>query len=218
MSSPLSIVRAYRILAACAILHALLITLWLILSWPAFPWNNQWISGPGAPNLWFAFATLWLFWPVILSLHTGRSFARGVIAISVALLVLYPAFGEYDSLAPRIFGLPEDIVSLSPRYMWQYYAAYRVGRKEAGNDLKSGHLVHEQFGLAMPPQFEQILRDRYQVEVKQTASCIVNEKILGHARGYNDVSDAELKRRFDVDVVRVAEEQAFKEWNAQQSK
>ena len=217
MSSPTSAVRVFRFLAVCAILHAFLLSLWVVLSWPLFPWNSEWASGLRAPHLWVGFATLWVFWPIVLTLHAGRSFTRALIALAVSAIILFPSFREYDSLAPRVFGLPEGVYSLSPLVMWDYFSGYRAGRAEAQSDLRSGRLVHEEIGMPRPPDYYQVVHQRHQIELR-TYGDIVTEKIIGHAKGYNEIADPEIKRRFGSDVLGPASDEAFKHWNEAQAK
>jgi hypothetical protein len=216
MSSPARDLRTHRILTACAVLHALLITLWLVLSWPMFPWNGKWESGPKEPNLWVAFATLWLFWPIILLFHPGRSFARVIIPMAASILILFPSFREYDSLAPRTFGLPEDIGFLSPRGIWDYYAGYRAGRADAEKDLRSGHLAHEEIGMPMPEEYYQVLR-RHEIETRRFGD-IVSTKTIAHAKGYNEIAEPAITQKFGSDVISAAYDEAMKHWNEAQAK
>jgi hypothetical protein len=135
----------------------------------------------------------------------------------VLFVILYPAFSEYDSIAPRMLGLPEDICSLSPHVIWDYYAGYRAGHKDAEEELRSGHLVHEEIGMPKPPEYYTIVHQRYQIELR-TYGDIVTEKIVGHAKGHNEITDPELERKFGSDVIRAASDEAFKHWNEAQAK
>ena len=49
------------------------------------------------------------------------------------------------------------------------------------------------------------MREQNQIEVRRVAGCVVDEKILGHAAGYNEISEREIERRvgrFRVDAAR----------------
>ncbi len=62
----------------------------------------------------------------------------------------------------------------------------------------SAALAVERYGG--PGVFSEILiNGQYVIEVRQTAACVVNEKILAHARGYNQVSIPAIEDRFGKD-------------------
>jgi hypothetical protein len=166
---------------------------------------------------WFGFATLWVFWPIVLILHPGRAPVRVAITVLVSTLILYPSFRDYRMAAPQMFGLPEGVEDLSPRAIWDYFAGYRAGRTEAERDLRLGRLVHEEIGMPMPPEYYEIVHRRYQIELHSYGD-LVSEKIIGHAKGYNDITDPEIKRRFGSDVLGAARDEAFKHWNEAQAK
>jgi hypothetical protein len=80
-------------------------------------------------------------------------------------------------------------------------SAYLAGKAAATEDLRNGKLAVETFGL--PPRhdvYAEILKADYQVELRSIAGCLIDDKILGHAKGYNEISEAEIKRRFGADV------------------
>ena len=117
-------------------------------------------------------------------------------------------------LAPDTFGLPAG-VNFSPRSMLDYWTAYHRGHADATRDLQSGQLAVEIDGLVMrgEDEYAQELRERYQIELRRIAGCIVDEKILAHLKGYNEISEAEIKRRFGASALKDAENRAAKHWN-----
>lgn len=110
--------------------------------------------------------------------------------------------------APWVFGFPEG-VTLNPINDWRYFSAYRVGRAEAQKDVAAGILAIEEYGFGAGTAAK-ILRERYNIEVRAVAGCVVNEKILGHAAGYNKVSEAEIDRRVGLNRVAEAREEGAK--------
>ncbi len=71
----------------------------------------------------------------------------------------------------------------------------------------------------MPPEYAHILRDRYRIELRAIAGDTdVTARVLGHAQGYNEVSEPEIKRRFGDGVLEGAADEALKHWNEQGSK
>jgi hypothetical protein len=181
------------------------------------PWNIKEYGYVHAEDLWMALATLWLFWPVVLILHRGSSVPRVVISLTVSAIILWPAWREYSSFAPRQFGVPEGVDSFSPTVIWDYYAGYRDGRKEAENYVRSGQLTREEIGMPEPEEYYRILRDRYQIEPRRMGD-IVTTRMIGHARGYNDVSDPLIERKFGDDVISAVRDETIKHWKETQAK
>jgi hypothetical protein len=82
------------------------------------------------------------------------------------------------------------------------YASYRQGKANALRDIEANILAVETYGFGMNGDGgrSHLLRERYNIETRIVAGCIVNEKIVGHAKGYNEVSRAEIERRFGKDI------------------
>jgi len=76
------------------------------------------------------------------------------------------------------------------------------GRSDARADLSAGKLALESFGLPAPwaGTYARLLRERYGIEKRSVAGCVVDSGIVSHADGFNEVMRAEIKRRFGVDV------------------
>lgn len=218
MKPPRSAVRLHWILGSLAVLHA------VVLSW----WNLLVYDLAKIPlatgSLWVGVATLWLLWPVVLALHSERSFVRFFVPLGVAVpfLLFRVPFGgaapvqEYLVMAPvYVFGLPPGVY-LSPWSIRDYINATRTGRADARKDLHSGQLAIETHSLPMKGEREyaEILRQRYQIELRRIAGDTdVTEKVLGHAKGYNEISEAEIKRRFGDEALKAAEEEATKHYD-----
>jgi hypothetical protein len=151
---------------------------------------------------------LWFLWPIVLALHPGRSALRLTVFVSIAAVLLLPSLRFFGMTAPWVLGFP-DGVTLNPISSWQYFSAYRAGRFQAQKDLAAGILAIEEFGFGAGTATE-ILRERYHIEVRVVAGCVVDEKILGHAAGYNKVSQAEIDRRFGLKRLAEAQEEGAK--------
>lgn len=214
MNTPDSKVRVYRILTACAVLHALMISAWIFLTWPGMPWNNKGYGYIIAENFWVAFATLWIFWPIVLLLYRGRSVRTAIIALLASAVILYPSFREYDAAAPRMFGVPEGVDTFRPSVIWDYFSGYREGRAQAEEDLRSGRVVHEEIGMPKPPDYYSTLR-RYGIELRGYGD-VVTTRMIAHERGYNEVAEPAIKQKFGSDVIRAAADEAWKHWKEAQ--
>ena len=97
---------------------------------------------------------------------------------------------------------PRDMVE-SPDHQRYSRSAYEAGRRDAERDIREGRLIIEVFGGPPPGWWDQcakLLDQRYGIHLREIAGCVVDARILGHERGYNEVSRAEITRRFHRDV------------------
>lgn len=160
-------------------------------------------------HLWVAIATLWLFWPIILALHPGRSTLRLVLPLVAAGILLVPCAREYNFIAPIHFGLPE-FFTFWPPDMWQYCSGYVSGRADAKKDASAGRLILEAFGFGTEtpraPNFSDDALKQCGIEINHVAGCVVGPRIVGHANGYNSVMIEQIKRRCGA-VVKAAQDE-----------
>lgn len=98
--------------------------------------------------------------------------------------------------------VPNDIVESAQGQKYSE-SAYKAGRSEAMNDIKANRLIIEVSGLPAPwsGAYAKFLADKYHIQLKTVAGCIVDSKIVGHERGYNEISVAEIERRFGHGVL-----------------
>ena len=192
-------IRWYRILSFLAALHSAVV---LIMFTRLHSGSPFWLE-----QLWVGLATLLFLWPIVLAFHSGRSALRLIAALVVASALFLPCADSYSLAAAMRFGLP-PFVRLTPRSIFQYVTVYRAGRADAQKDIKSGHLVIEENGLGAG-YYADILKQRCQAEMR-IGGCTSNERIEGHAKGYNDVSEAEIERRFGKGVLTAIREEAMK--------
>lgn len=91
------------------------------------------------------------------------------------------------------------------------------GRLTAHYDVWRGHYVVLAYGLPVPwrSQFAQLLRERYGVEVRTVALCIVSETLRSYADSYDDVSAADANHRFGRDIFKECAEAARSQWELQ---
>lgn len=157
--------RCYSVLCGLAIPHSFLLTATLVAGATRNAWGYR---------VWLGVATVWFLWPFVLWRHPGRSILR----VAVALVVAAPVW----ILAYVGAGI--------------YCSAYVRGWFEAQRDIKADTLAVEGYGMWGPSWDTRVLlRERYHVEIGQTAGCVVNESILGHAKGYNHVSIPVIEQR-----------------------
>jgi hypothetical protein len=96
---------------------------------------------------------------------------------------------------------------------WLESASAR-GRWVARFDLARGHYVVLGYGL--PPrgvaEYKQILRERYSVEYRQVALCIVSRSLVSYADAYDQVSAAAIENKFGHDVFKKSWDEADRKW------
>ena len=176
----------HRLAGLLAVLHSVAIFVSIIFR----PWPDP---GRWFDPLWFGFATLWFFWPVVLVLHRGRSLLRAAVPLVLAAAVMSRWFSMYSFIGAPALGLPMGC-DLHPVSMVRYVSAYVRGRADAKRDVKAGEIAIEVYGFGAGA-YVKALEDRYAVKVRVVAGCVVDESLMGHARGYNLVASAELARR-----------------------
>jgi hypothetical protein len=86
--------------------------------------------------------------------------------------------------------------------------------------LRENRLIVESFGLPTPwdGDYAKLLREKCQIQVRVVAGCVVDEKIVGHAKGYNEVSKAEINRRFGSNVLEETRSEVQKHWQENHAK
>lgn len=94
------------------------------------------------------------------------------------------------------------------------HAASMRGRLTARYDDWRGHYVVLAYGLPSPwrPQYAQLLRERYDVEVQTVALCIVSKTLRSYADSYDEVSAAAANHKFGHDVFKECDEVARWQW------
>jgi hypothetical protein len=76
------------------------------------------------------------------------------------------------------------------------------GRMAARFDIRHGHYVLLTYGLPPVgrPEFARLLKQRYGIEVRAVAFCIVSENLRSYADSYDEVSIAAANQKFGHDV------------------
>ncbi len=95
-------------------------------------------------------------------------------------------------------------------YKAEEAAAAIEGHAAALKELAAGRLALETYGLPSRSRgaYIDILKEKYGIQLRMTAGCIVNSTITGHARGFNETMMAEITKRFGPDALAQAEKEA----------
>ena len=98
--------------------------------------------------------------------------------------------------------------------IWEASARVR-GQLVARFDLARGHYRILTLGLATRwrPEYTRLLRQRYGIEERMAAGCIVSESLLAYAEGYNRLSMDAANRKFGHDIFKETMADAIKSMN-----
>src|SRR5262249_44501048 len=92
---------------------------------------------------------------------------------------------------------------------WELSASIR-GQVVARIDIARGKYRVLGFGLppSWQPEYARLLRERYGIEYRPVAGCIVSESLVSYVHGYTLVSMAAANRKFGHDVFEESAEDA----------
>jgi hypothetical protein len=98
-------------------------------------------------------------------------------------------------------------------------AAPKRGRMAARYDLGRGHYKILAYGLApgWRSEYDHLLKERYGIEVRTVALCLVSETLRSYVDSYDEVSAVAVNRKFGHDVFNECAEAARKNWEAKRA-
>ena len=88
-------------------------------------------------------------------------------------------------------------------------APYLNGRAVAQMNIQNGRLIVRTYGLPEPwfALYSSNLITRYHIELRPVAGDLVTDTLLENVKGYNEISEAEIDRRYGTGILdRVAKE------------
>jgi hypothetical protein len=90
------------------------------------------------------------------------------------------------------------------------------GRLAAHIDVARGQYQVLGYGLELPSRSEyaHCLQERYHIEFKTVAGCIVSDSLVSYAKGYHAVVTDAANRKFGHDVFKECAEEADQKWKA----
>jgi len=100
--------------------------------------------------------------------------------------------------------------SVSSPFIFFSLADYNEGKVEAQTDISAGNLVIKISGRGDDSFYSawiRVLKEKYGVTV-QNRGCSVNSKELSYNKGYNEISESEIKKRFGEDALNKAKREA----------
>ena len=99
--------------------------------------------------------------------------------------------------------------------LWPVTAGVR-GELAASFEVAQGRYRVLAFGLPAPghDEYERILRERYGIEMRRVAGCVVSRWQVAYWEGYNSVSVDAANRKFGHDVFQESDAEAGRMWRA----
>jgi hypothetical protein len=96
---------------------------------------------------------------------------------------------------------------------WWLSASVR-GYVVARFDVARGHYEVQSFGLPArwSPDYARLLRERYGIEHRTVAGCVVSESLVSYVSAYNSVTKAAAEHKFGRDVFAECAADARKAW------
>jgi hypothetical protein len=96
---------------------------------------------------------------------------------------------------------------------WRPFPKTR-GELAARFDIAIGHQKILSYGMVNPwfPEYARLMRERYGIEGRMVAGCIVSESTCGYVESYDAVSLAEARRRYGRDIAQETMEEARNRW------
>jgi hypothetical protein len=82
---------------------------------------------------------------------------------------------------------------------WEY-----AGRADARSDLREGRFLVEEYGMysGLTPIYHRLFKERFNVDFRQVAGCVVDSKIVEHAAGYNAIMFFAIERRYGKGAIK----------------
>lgn len=107
------------------------------------------------------------------------------------------------------------VTLLSLPWLWPMFSVVH-GRLDATLDVRRGHYQRLVYGLPVPwrPRYAQCLKERYDVEMRPVAGCIVSSSLEAYVRGYDSVMDKAIERKFGHSIYSECVSEAESQWKA----
>jgi hypothetical protein len=88
--------------------------------------------------------------------------------------------------------------------------AAEEGRREAHADIRAGRLILRNYGFAagVVGPYAQLLKERFGVQQRAVAGCVIDAELAAETRAYNDVMKAEIEKRFGAGVLETLRKEA----------
>jgi len=136
---------------------------------------------------------------------------RADVDLGIVLKLMLRFLSAHKKLAAALSALVALVLGC---WVWDLSAPLR-GQLVAHYDLAHGRYRQLTFGLPPPerPTYARVLSERYGIEVRAVAGCIVSKSLISYVHGYNTVSVAAANRRWRRDVFEDSWQEAERIWS-----
>ena len=150
--------------------------------------------------------------PVCASISEANDVARAIGSYGIARLSAEGVLTLRASVRKhkKVYAVIASIALLAAlAEAWSAAASMR-GRMAARFDIRHGHNIVLAYGLppAWRSEYDRLLKERYGIEVRTVAFCIVSEDLRSYADSYDEVSAAAANQKFEHDVFKECAEAA----------
>lgn len=114
----------------------------------------------------------------------------------------------------KLTALSVFVILILGFWAWDVSASLR-GQIMAHFDVARGRYRQLAFGLAVPTRsaYARLLGERYGIEMRAVAGCIVSDSLIAYVQGYNKVSAAAANRKWGRDVFQESRQEAGRIWS-----
>ena len=127
---------------------------------------------------------------------------------------------KQSSRKHRIVAVTSTLVALLIFcWLWGPFATIR-GSLAARVDIHRGRYQVLGYGLPSPsrPEYARCLRERYGIEFRTVAGCIVSDSLISYVNGYHSVVAESTTQKFGHDVFEECAKEANKKWSERQAR
>jgi hypothetical protein len=88
-------------------------------------------------------------------------------------------------------------------WSWWITAAFR-GRTVARFDVWRGHFEVQTYGLPVEwlPEYQRLLRERYGIQLRPVAGCIVPEELVAYVDAYDSILSNAIEKKFGAGTLK----------------
>jgi hypothetical protein len=93
------------------------------------------------------------------------------------------------------------------------------GRVAAHVDIRRGRYQMLGYGLPVPwrPEYARCLRERYKIEFRPVAGCLVSDSLVSYVNTYDSVIEEAARAKLGRDVVKECADESMLRWKAQRA-
>ena len=97
---------------------------------------------------------------------------------------------------------------------WSWWSNNLRGYVAARRDVRRGRYEILSYGMPTPwsPDYERCLRNKYNINVRRVAGCVISDPLVSYGSSYNAVVMGAAERKFGRDVFQGCAVEAHRSW------